>query len=51
MLAYAEHCKDYVSQVVMTIVDTVEGPGEIEACRNLCQKKGLTLRIRAYEDK
>jgi TatD family-associated radical SAM protein len=49
MLRYAVHCQQYVPNVVMTVVDQVEDPAEIEACRALCQKWGLTLRVRAYE--
>ena len=49
MLAYADHCKQYVPNVVMTVVDQVENQEEIAACRALCQKRGLTLRVRAYE--
>lgn len=50
MLAFAQHCKPYVPNVVLTIVDQVEGPDEIEKCRKICADRGLTLRVRAYED-
>ena len=50
MLAFAQHCKPYVPNVVLTIVDKVEGPDEIETCRRICEERGLTLRVRAYED-
>ena len=49
MLSFAEHCKAYVPHVVLTIVDQVEGPQEIEKCRAVCEARGLTLRVRPYE--
>ena len=50
MLDFAEHSKQYVPNVVLTIVDQVEGPEEIARCRELCAERGLTLRVREYED-
>lgn len=50
MLAFAEHCRAYVPRVVLTVVDHVEDAAEIEACRALCEARGLELRVRAYED-
>jgi len=50
MLDFAEHSKKYVPNVVLTIVDKVEGPEEIAKCREICEKRGLTLRVREYED-
>lgn len=49
MLAFAEHCKQYVPNVVMTVVDQVEDQEEIKKCRKLCKERGLTLRVRVYE--
>jgi TatD family-associated radical SAM protein len=49
MLAFAEHAKAYVPDVVLTVVDHVEDDGEIEKCRALCEARGLRLRVRAYE--
>lgn len=49
MLAFARRCKAYVPDVVMTVVDQVENPEEIAACRELCEARGLRLRVRAYE--
>jgi len=49
MLTFAEHCQPYVPQVVLTIVDHVEGEDEIAKCRALCAARGLTLRVRPYE--
>ena len=50
MLDFAEHSKRYVPNVVLTIVDQVEGPEEIARCRKICAERGLTLRVREYED-
>ena len=50
MLDFAEHSKKYIPHVVLTIVDQVEGPEEIARCREICQARGLTLRVRPYED-
>ena len=51
MLTFAAHCQRYVPEVVMSIVDQVEDAAEIAACRKLCAERGLTLRVRPYEDK
>ena len=50
MLDFAEHSKKYVPHVVLTIVDQVEGPDEIAKCQAICADRGLTLRVREYED-
>ena len=50
MLTFAEHCRAYVPNVVMTIVDKVNSEEEINRCRALCIARGLTLRVRPYED-
>lgn len=49
MLIFAEHMKP-ICKVVMTIVDKVTPPAEIEQCKKICAERGLTLRIRPYED-
>lgn len=50
MLQFAQHCKQYVPNVVLTVVDHVEDSEEIRKCRAICQEKGLYLRVRVYED-
>lgn len=50
MFDFAERMKKTVPQVVMTIVDKVTPPDEIDACKKICDAHGLTLRIRPYED-
>ena len=48
MLDFARRCKAYVPDVVMTVVDQVENPEEIAACRALCEARGLRLRGTAH---
>ena len=50
MLTFAEHCKPYIPHVVLTVVEKVENEEEIALCREICAKRGLTLRVRTYED-
>ena len=50
MLDFAVHCKEYVPQVVLTIVDHVTSAEDIEKCRKICESRGLALRVRPYED-
>ena len=49
MLTFAEHMKKFVPLVVLTIVDKVSPPEEIERCRELCSARRLTLRVRPFE--
>ncbi|KMO86802.1 radical SAM protein [Megasphaera cerevisiae DSM 20462] len=49
MLDFAQQCKRYVPQVILTVVDHVENQEEIDKCRDICQQRGLNLRVRAYE--
>ena len=50
MLAYAAECKKYVPNVVMTTVDTTITKEEEEQCRAICERLGVTYRIRPWED-
>ena len=50
MLTFAEHCQPYVPNVVLTVVEKVEDAEEIALCRRICAERGLTLRVRPYED-
>ena len=50
MLIFAEHMKNFVPHVVLTVVDKVTPPDEIIACQKICDERGLTLRVRPYED-
>lgn len=49
MLTFAEHMRAHVPTVVLTIVDKVSPPEEIERCKELCSARGLTLRVRPFE--
>ena len=50
MLHFAEAAKAYVPEVVMTIVDSpVTTPENQAACRAICERLGVRLRIREYE--
>ena len=49
MFDFAERMKKFVPQVVMTIVDKVTPPDEIDACKKICNEHDLTLRVRPYE--
>ncbi len=48
MLQFACDCKAYIPNVVVTIVDII-GETEIAACKQVCERYGLNLRIRKYE--
>ena len=50
MLKFAVDCKEYVPEVVMTVVEKVENQQEIDRCQKLCDERGLRLRVRIYED-
>ena len=50
MLCFAEHCKPYVANVILTVVEKVEDAEEIARCREICAQRGLMLRVRSYED-
>lgn len=50
MLNFAQKCKQYVPNVVLTVVDHVEDSEEIRKCRAICEEKGLNLRVRVYEN-
>lgn len=49
MISFAKDCQKYVPQVVMTVVDVI-GEEEVAACRRVCEKNGLFLRVRPYEE-
>ncbi len=50
MFDFAERMKNFVPQVVMTIVDKVTSPDEIDKCKKICDAHNLKLRVRPYED-
>lgn len=48
MLDFAVKCKNYVPNVVLSVVDCI-GEEEIEACKKVCEERGLNLRVRPFE--
>lgn len=48
MLDFAVECKNYVPNVVLSVVDCI-GREEIEACKQVCKERDLTLRVRPFE--
>ena len=48
MLDFARAMKN-ICEVVMTVVDVVTPPDEIERCREICATNGLNFRLRVYE--
>ena len=50
MLDFAREVKRYVSQVVMTTVETTITKEEEAQCRAICEELGVTYRIRPFED-
>ena len=48
MLQFAVDCKNYIPNVVLTVVDCI-GEKEIKDCQAVCENLGLTLRIRPFE--
>lgn len=49
VLAFAENVTKYVDTVIMTTVDTTLSREEEEECRMICEKLGVTYRIRPWE--
>lgn len=48
MLEFAVECKEYVPNVVLSVVDCI-GEEEIKACQKICDERDLTLRVRPFE--
>ena len=48
MLDFEVDCKNYIPNVVVSIVD-VMGEDDINACEKVCEEYSLNLRIRRYE--
>lgn len=49
MLTFAKDVKQYVPEVVMTTVETTITKKEEEECRTICEKLGVSYRIRSFE--
>ena len=50
LLKYAENAKNYVDKVVLTTVATTLTPDEEKECAAICDRLGVTYRIRPWED-
>ena len=48
MLQFAKDASK-IAEVTVSIVDCI-GQEEIEACKKVCEERGLDLRIRPYEE-
>ena len=49
LIAFAVSAKQYVPNVVMTVVDHVMSEDKINECRALCDNLGVTLRVSTYD--
>lgn len=49
MLKFAENVKNYVKKTVLTTVHTTITEDEEKQCRQICDKIGVTYRIRPFE--
>ena len=50
MLSFAKDCTEYVTEVIMTVVDVVTSKAEQERSRKICESIGATFRLRPYEE-
>ncbi|MDD5935115.1 MAG: TIGR04100 family radical SAM protein [Clostridiales bacterium] len=50
MIEFADHVKHYVPSVVFTTVDTTLTKEEEAQCQAICDRIGVTYRIRPWED-
>lgn len=48
ILAFAEHVKQYVERVILSVVDTTIPPADIEKCRQMAKDIGVEFRLREY---
>jgi TatD family-associated radical SAM protein len=48
MLAFAEQAKNYIPKVVMSTVETTISKEDEEECSRLCERLGVTHRIRRF---
>jgi hypothetical protein len=47
---FAVKAKQFVPNVVLTVVEKVMSEEKIEICRKTCENLGVTLRVRPFED-
>lgn len=48
LLKFAAHVKEYVPQVILSVVDTTIPPEDIEKCRQTAEKIGVQFRLREF---
>lgn len=48
MLKFTKDCTQYVSSVIMTVVDVVTTKEEQEKCKEICESVGAVFRVRPY---
>jgi hypothetical protein len=49
MLDFAKKAKQYVKNVILTVVDII-GEEKIIKCQNIADELGVTLRVRPFEE-
>lgn len=49
LIEFARLCKKYVSDVVLSVVDTTISESDIEKCKEIAESIGVTLRVRPFE--
>ncbi len=48
LIEFGKKAKEYVSEVIFSVVDRVTTPEEIENCRKIAQNAGVSFRVREY---
>lgn len=48
LLSFAQNVKNYVQNVILSVVGDTLTESEIEQCREIAEKVGVTLRVRDY---
>lgn len=48
LLNFASLAKNYVPEVILSVVDVVMPPDEIEECRRIAENCGVSFRVREY---
>lgn len=48
VIDFAKRAKEYVGEVIFSVVDHVTSPKEIENCRKIAKECGVSFRVREY---